>query len=438
MILNNFYVKLMISYFKYKFSFNVLLLLSAILITLPLNNIFVSIAVIIFIATTIIVYHKNKINHKKEIVLPMSLFILMCSSYFWSENQQLTLFGIQKESPLFFIPFAFLFLPKLTKIEVTKIIRLFSFGMFVYCTFFVLKAFLNYLQTKNIDFFFYNNLVTQDPGAVYISVFTSFAIFYFIQHQNKKWFEKIILFCLVVFAFLLSSKSSITIDFIIIICYYAFFAKIPLTTKVTTVFSVSLFLFGSLYFVREVRQRFLTEYQTAFVDNTLNNDYLLQRGKVYNVSLNEAWSKKDFHQNNYFPGTALRVYQARIFKELMLEKNIVFTGFGLEASQDAIIAKAKQHNLFFDYGNFNFHNQYLQTFAEIGVFGFIILIAMLYFNLKSGWNRKDFLHIAFAITMIMLFLSESFFCRQRGVVFFITLYCIFNSIADVENEKSKQ
>ena len=424
----------MISYFQHKKS-QIILLLVAVLITLPLNNIFVSIAIIIFVSTSIIYNFKNKINFKKEFLLPISIFILMCLSYFWSQNQQLTLFGIQKELPLLFIPFSFLFITKLTKTEATQIIRLFSFSMFIYCVFFLLKAFLKYQQTKNIDFFFYNNLVTHDPGAVYISVFTSLAVFYFIQLQNKKWFEKIILFCLVTFAFLLSSKSIITIDFIIIICYYAFFAEIPLATKATTIFSVSLFLFGSLYFVKEVRQRFLIEYQTAFVDNTLNNDYLQQRGKVYNVSLCEAWTKKDFHQNNYFPGTALRVYQARIFKELLIEQNILFTGFGLEASQEAIVAKAKQHNLFFDYGNFNFHNQYLQTFAEIGVFGFLILIVMLYFNLKKGWLRKDFLHIAFAITMIVLFLSESFFCRQRGVVFFITLYCIFNSISVVENKK---
>ena len=59
-------------------------------------------------------------------------------------------------------------------------------------------------------------------------------------------------------------------------------------------------------------------------------------------------------------------------------------------------------------------------------FGFLILIGMLYFNLKNGWKQKDFLHIVFAITMIILFLSESFFCRQRGVIFFITVYCMLN------------
>jgi O-antigen ligase len=104
-------------------------------------------------------------------------------------------------------------------------------------------------------------------------------------------------------------------------------------------------------------------------------------------------------------------------------------GFGLEASQYRIRQKAKEHNLFYDYGEFNFHNQYIQSLAELGIVGLLILVIMLFVNLNNGLLKKDFLHIAFAITMIMLFLSESFFCRQRGIVFFILLYCLFNAWA---------
>ena len=80
-----------------------------------------------------------------------------------------------------------------------------------------------------------------------------------------------------------------------------------------------------------------------------------------------------------------------------------------------------------EYEEYNFHNQYIQTLAEVGFFGLLILVLMLFVNLLNAIKQKDFLHIAFAITMIMLFLSESFFCRQRGIVFFIILFCLFNS-----------
>ena len=120
---------------------------------------------------------------------------------------------------------------------------------------------------------------------------------------------------------------------------------------------------------------------------------------------------------------------------MLQEQNILFTGFGIEASQDQIEKKAIQYNLYDGYGEFNFHNQYIQTFSELGLIAFLILLGMLHFNLKKAWREKDFLHIAFAITMIILFLSESFFCRQRGIVFFITIYCMFNLVKPAEDNK---
>ncbi|WP_298222197.1 O-antigen ligase family protein [Flavobacterium sp.] len=336
---------------------------------------------------------------------------------------------------MLFIPLAFVFLPKLTKQALQRIIRFYSFGMVLFGLFFLAKASLRYFETYNTAVFFHNELVPYDPGAIYISVFASLAVFHFIQIPVKSNIEKACVFILALLIFLLSSKSIITIDFIIVICYYAFFVTIPSGTKTLTILSVSVFLFLSVLFVKEVRERFLIEYETAFIDNTLNDNLTKDNQNIYNVSINEAWSKKDFHQNSFFPGTALRIYQLRIFSELLAEQPIFLKGFGLEGSQDYIQAKAKQHNLNPLYGTYNFHNQYVQTFAELGVIGFLILVFMLFINLKNAFKYKDFLHITFAITMIMLFLSESFFCRQRGIVFFIVLYCLFNSTSIQETEK---
>lgn len=176
-----------------------------------------------------------------------------------------------------------------------------------------------------------------------------------------------------------------------------------------------------------MRERFLLEYETAFVDNTINEKIGNENEVVYNVSLKQAWNDAEFQQNQFFPGTALRVYQFRIFTELIREESVFFTGFGLEASQDQIQKKAVHYKLYNGYGDFNFHNQYVQTFAELGIFGFLIIILMLFITLKKAFQNMDFLQITFGITMIVLFLTESFFCRQRGITYFIILYCLFNS-----------
>ena len=103
------------------------------------------------------------------------------------------------------------------------------------------------------------------------------------------------------------------------------------------------------------------------------------------------------------------------------------------ATKEMILAKAKEHTVFMGnethegYHDKNFHNQYVQFFAELGIIGFLLIVAMLSINLYNGLYRKDFVHICFAVIMISLFLTESFLARQRGVLFFTAFYCFFNS-----------
>ena len=65
---------------------------------------------------------------------------------------------------------------------------------------------------------------------------------------------------------------------------------------------------------------------------------------------------------------------------------------------------------------------------------------MLILTLKNAIKSKDFVRFSFAILMISLFLTESFLWRQKGVLFFIAFYCLFNlneSINNPQNEQTK-
>ncbi|MGX7667840.1 O-antigen ligase family protein [Flavobacterium pedocola] len=409
-------------------------LLAAILIAIPLKYAFSSIATIVFIVVS---FSSSKIrfSFNRKLLLPVVFYLLMLASLLWTRDSALTSKGLQKEVAFLFIPVAFLFASGLKNIKRDYIFKLYSFSMVFYAFFYFVKAFFRYLESGKLSVFFYHELVTQDLNAIYVSVFASLALFYFISLKAKRTVDKIALFVLTGLIFLLSSKSIITIDFLLIVCYYSFFSEVPKSVKATTIITIVLFLACSLTFVKEVKERFLLEYETAFVDNTVNSTIGGEGGKVYNISWRQAWKNDNFQPNHFFPGAALRIYQVRIFKEMLQDDNIMFTGVGLEASQDKIREKTKEYGLYPGYGEFNFHNQYIQTFSELGFFGFLIVCLMLLANLKNAWKNKDFLHIAFAVTMIILFLTESFFCRQRGVLFFIVLYCIFNAVTDhVEKE----
>ncbi len=134
------------------------------------------------------------------------------------------------------------------------------------------------------------------------------------------------------------------------------------------------------------------------------------------------------------------MYQVRIFTEMLHEDPIFFTGYGLNASINKIDAKSMEHNIYRGedkrtggYNRFNFHNQYVEAFADLGVFGFLLIVAMVVVNLINGIRLKYFVHIAFAVLMISLFLTESFLWRQRGLVFFTLFYCLFNNLLPVSH-----
>lgn len=74
----------------------------------------------------------------------------------------------------------------------------------------------------------------------------------------------------------------------------------------------------------------------------------------------------------------------------------------------------------------NAHNQYLQTFLESGVLGlFFLLLILLFFlyNTKADKNK-----LLFLILICLSLLTESYFRRFNGVLFFCYFYFFFLSI----------
>lgn len=50
------------------------------------------------------------------------------------------------------------------------------------------------------------------------------------------------------------------------------------------------------------------------------------------ISMKEAWENDKFEQTDFFSGASFRVYQFRMFLEIMKEENVFFQGLGLNAS----------------------------------------------------------------------------------------------------------
>ena len=401
-------------------------LILIVLFTIPLSYALNSVATGMLLLITIFTFQKKNFTFQLNLIYPILLYVLMLLSFFWSIDQKTTLTAILKEIPLLIIPLAFMLFKDFSKDQKQKIIQFYSYGILLFTVFYYLKAIIRFILSHNTEVFFYHELVTKDVNAIHVSVYVSIAFFHFFIKIKKEIIDYIAMTLLFAMVFLLASKNIIIVFIGLLLIYYLFLTKISRRMRMRNLILFLLFLF-SLSFVGKIRDRFMVEIQTnTKVSLSADVDLNKQTG-INNISIVEAWTKEYFAPSDYFPGTAFRVYQFRMFLELFHEEPVFWTGYGLNASKEKLLEKEKKYNLHEGYGTYNFHNQYIQNFAELGVFGFVLLMIMLVLNVRNAFKSKDFIHFAFAILMISLFLTESFLWRQRGVVFFTIMYCLFNS-----------
>jgi O-antigen ligase len=409
------------------------------LLCIPLGYAFNSISLGLLLIVTLINIKKEQFHFDNYLIFPVVLYLLMVFSYTWSIDQDRTLVAISKELPLLLFPICFLLFRTFTELEKNKIIKGFSYGMVAFSVFYIIKATIRFFISQDSSVFFYHELVTKDVNAIHVSVYLATSFFYFLVKPIKTNFDKLALALLLLMVFLLSSKNIVVVFMGLLGFYHLFFSKSAKKLRLRNLI-VFLVILASLPFIGKVKERFKQEYDTIMTDSSVNDVISKGPDKVYNVSIRQAWNNDTFKPNDFFPGTAFRVYQFRIFIEFLHEEALFWKGFGLDASYSKIEAKGVQHHLFLGnenqdgYQKMNFHNQYVQVFAELGIFGFLILLLMLFLSIRNAIASQNYFHLAFSVIMISLFLTESFLWRQRGITFFIVMYCLLNT--KVKSEKT--
>lgn len=397
--------------------------------SIPLPNAINNVVIGVFIFYILLQIKKKSPVLKFDLILLVVFFLWMLISCFWSINIMSSVLALLKESSLLLIPFCFAFVIFKNK---GTIVKYYSISMLCYVVYFFLRAIYLFFINKEPSVFIGNQLVTKELNAVHFSVFVSLALFHFIIKPNKNKLDYFQTLLLLGFLVLLGSKIIISTDIILLFIYYFFYSKSANKMRLRNIALLVIVFFSFLFFDR-IKEKIEFEFQLN-KDNNIGHTVIPKEvvgDRI--ISMKEAWGDEKFEQNDFFSGASFRVYQFRIFLEILTEEQVFFEGLGLNASYKKIEEKGIKFNVFQGnnttegYQKKNFHNQYIQVFAELGVVGFVILVLILSINLRNAFKNKDFLHITFAILMISLFLTESFLWRQRGVVFFTVFYCLFNT-----------
>lgn len=387
-------------------------------VTIPMGHIYNTLAVICFVLFSVLSATGYSHRPVTAFLLPIALFGLMIISLLWSPDIKQSFSGLSREASLLFIPLAFILNRPLSARSLNVVLKNFSLAMCAFAIYLIGRAVVRYMAGADASVFFKNELAS-DTVSIYLATFFSLALFVFLAKEKLTFWGYAAAAFLLVMVLLLSKRTIIITDIFIITAYYIFCPGYKKSTRVLLISGFYILGAVFIYFGNLSGQKFPGKNKQEHPTEHL-------------VSISEAWHNETFTPNDGFSGPAFRVYRARVLTEMTRENGIFFTGCGINTSGDEVAKIAYKDNTTHTgwenkpYHTLNFHNQYMEAYADLGIFGLALVLIMVVYNLVKGVKTKYFVHIAFAILMISLFLTESFLWRQKGVVFFTLFYCLFN------------
>ena len=354
---------------------------------------------IILIIVSFIIEHKNNISIKSKNAIifygSILFFVFHFLGLLYTSNYNTGFFNIEiKLSLLIFPVFFFLFNMKNIKREYI----LFSFvgSSSIFSVFLILRTLLKHFDDDKYYMFYTNFSYFFHPS--YIAMYFSFAI-------------------LILFYLVINRRINI---------YLAIGSTLPLLTGIYFAESKT----GYIVFV--VLLMLLTAHLFRFVKSYIFKTIIIlilivsvfftikdyrMRAMFYIVDhYKEVLAKPDSGSST---DSRILVYNSSL---QIIGDNFWF-GVGTGDVKDNLMQKYKELQYIAPIKKkLNAHNQFLETFIGLGIFGFLTLVFLLTYPLIIGIKNKDILTIGFLVIIIINFLFESMLDRQAGVVFFAFFY----------------
>lgn len=357
----------------------------------------------------------RKFIFSKETIPFYLYFLLACLSMLWSYNIDSSIRGFLKAIPFFVLPFFVTQCIEIDKNEQQKIIRWFSFTSILFFVFCIITVIPKYIKTNDYQQFTYHNLVYYfENNSIYISLIILFNLIAELIFFRKKLLNLIILSLLFGFLVLLSSKMALIILLICILLIIFRFFKFSLPKKLAISSTILVVIPALLYAFKPIRNRF--------------SDVLRIREEIFD---------KDFDAYSYiWDGLSLRIFQWRIFNEMLTEESFFWKGYGINASVVRMKEYYEYYNFYPEFFTYNFHNQYIQTFSELGIFGLLLLCSFLIIGFYVSYHKKSALYFLSILIFAVFFITESFLSRQKGVLFFVFIYFLMLKFSSENKSKN--
>lgn len=365
---------------------------------------FVPIGFILWILTIWLNLNKRPINLSqqfKDVEFWFILYyLLLIIGMFWTDNQ---IFGLSKiENKLSFILFPILF--RFSKINLNRrtIFSILLFGLFISLLFYESVGVYKSIYYPVVEHYSYltGAKFTVFMHRGYFSLYLIIGISVCIARiLNKK---KLIIHLLLYAFFTLGlfqtlSKAGVLCFIVVHMIYiiHTIMNKWKTVKKKHIVFLLAVSMIAILFSIKSVIVR---------IDKTI---YALNHIKL--------------EDNNSIESNQARLIMWNTSVKLIKDNFIYGTGTG-DYNDELIKRNKRYQNLGVVSSELNSHNQFLNTFVQLGLIGFLVLSAIFYSYFRIAFKNRDLLIVIIGVSFLLNFLFESIIETQSGIILFCILF----------------
>jgi len=330
-------------------------------------------------------------------------YLLLFIGMFWTDN---LIFGLSKlENKLCFILFPVLFRISKFNLSLKSILSILIGGLFISLLvyeFIGLYKTLYYPEIANSSYFLGLNFTVYMHRGYY-SMYLIIAIcicIYRILNKDRLTTHLFLYFFFAIGSFQTLSKAGI-LCFVIIHVIYLLYILINNWKSINIKQLILLFSVSAIVIVFSVNTVIVRVNKTlhAIQNIKLENNNSVETNQARLIMWNT--SLEVIHEN-FFLGTGTGDYNDELVK-----KNNHLKNYGVAKSE------------------LNSHNQFLNTFVQIGLLGFLALVLIFYSFFRAVIKKQKIVLLLIGICFFINFLFESFIETQSGII----LFCILMTVS---------
>lgn len=387
-----------------------------------------------------------KLKNNRFAVGLMLLYVFYAISFFWSDNRDVAIVDIILKVPVLIFPFIIFSQQILSTRQINQVFFAFSVSSLAINLFCFGDAYFSFINTGQLKEFYYHNL-TINMHTAYQAMFTCFSIvifvYLFIKHKFiSNWTTYLFVIIQMIFVLLISSRMQILIMACIVPTYLISYYFIKKNIFAGILYTVLIFMAASFFISQPSSLNHRYKKTTSGIPDpremiwtagfsVIKNNWLIGAG------IGDA---KDLLLEKFAESIiADSILEQKVASKVILIKDDNNLPVYLQANtmdsfniykkkrnyvKDSLIKQNNDYAAAFEF-KYNFHNQYLQTFAEIGIFGFLLLFYLLYSTFVYSIRNRDYLFSVYLFIVAVSFLTESMLERQAGLTSFAFLYTLF-------------